>query len=393
MIFKNIHIMKNTLRNFQKYCNYKFATKNYISYYKQIIESNPALARPVEGENEWLKHWRTYDKNLSPLCYRIFSRYVNKDCDIIPLEYISSIIEPILTPLKYLSYYSDKNNFNKLLPNHFMPKVLLMNIDRLMFDGDYNLIDRDKIDTYLRDIQNKYNILILKPSRLASGNGVQILKKDNAGNLVNNRGKQLSASMLKEDYNANYLIQECVEQSEFMSQFNPSSVNTIRIATYRDLNGKVHYLSAGMRIGAKGSNVDNAHAGGKFCGISQDGKIGHYVCDWLGFKQSEHNGLYFNNNDWVIPDYEVIKQFAINVSERIIHHDLVALDIALNKDGKPILIEFNVGGFGAWFFLMGGQSIFGGMENQIMQRCYKAYQQLEFYIWQPIHKNHCLRGL
>ena len=88
----------------------------------------------------------------------------------------------------------------------------------------------------------------------------------------------------------------------------------------------------------------------------------------------------------------MVKDFAINVSNRSIHHDLVALDIALNENNEPRLIEFNVGGFGAWFFLMGGNSVFSGLEDSIMERCYKQYQKLEYFIWTPIHRNQCLRG-
>lgn len=383
--------MRKIIRNLLKKLLYKSTSKSCLSYYKEIIKANPHLAKPAKGENEWLKRWRVYDKNLSPLCYRIFSRYVEGNSEIIPLEYVASIVEPILTPHKYIFYYDDKNNFNKVLPNSFMPKVLLRNIDMLMLDGEYNQIDN--IDYFLNNLQNKYDKIVLKPSRLASGKGVQILKRDFNGNLITKNGKKLSIAMLHEDYGANFLLQECLEQSEFMSQFNPSSVNTIRMTTYRDESGNIIVTSSIMRIGAKGSDVDNAHSGGKFCGISSNGKVGNYVCDWLGTKQTKYNGLDFENNNWIVPNFERIKQFAQNISKHIIHHDIVALDIALDKDNAPKLIEFNVGGFGAWAFLMGGHSVFSNMDEQIFKRCYKAYQQLEFYIWTPIHRNSCLRAL
>lgn len=384
-------MIKRIVRNILKREAYKQGFRNYINLYKKIIERNPQLAEPAKGEKEWLGHWRKYDKNLSPLCYRVFSRYVKEGADIIPLEFIASMVEPILTPRKYQFYYSDKNNFNKLLPEVFMPKVFLMNIDGFMYDGKYNLLKHDEVEAYLRGLSKSQDRIVLKPSRQASGVGVQILKKDAYGNFANGKGRMLSLQMLKEDYGANYLLQECLNQSDYMSQFNSSSINTIRIATYRDGNGRVNYMSGGLRIGAKGAEVDNAHAGGKFCGVANNGKIGNYVCDWLGVRQTEYNGLDFKNNDWIIPNYNEVKKFAINVSERLLHHDLIALDIALNKENEPQLIEFNVGGFGAWFFLMGGNSVFSSFEDLIMERCYEQYQKLEYFIWTPIHKNQCLR--
>ena len=385
-------LIKNIIRDLQKSHFYKNTTRGYIDLYKKIIKANPQLEQPAEGEEEWLRHWRKYDRHLSPLCYRIFSRYVKEGTDIIPLEFVASMVEPVLTPHKYQFYYSDKNNFNKLLPRAFMPQTFLMNIDGLMFDGEYNLLKHAEIDSYLKEMAGLHDRLVLKPSRQSSGVGVQILQKNDKGVLVNNKGKTLSLQILDEDYGANYLLQECVVQSDYMAQFNPSSINTIRIAIYRNENGEVNYMSAVLRIGAKGADVDNAHAGGVFCGVSNEGKIGNYVCDWLGRRQVKYNGLDFENNDWGIPNYDMVKEFAISVSKHLVHHDLVALDIALNKDNEPRLIELNVGGFSAWLFLMGGNSVFSGLEDSIMERCYKQYQKLEYFIWTPIHRNQYLRG-
>ena len=165
---------------------------------------------------------------------------MKEGADIIPLEFIASMVEPILTPRKYQFYYSDKNNFNKLLPEVFMPKVFLMNIDGFMYDGKYNLLKHDEVEAYLRGLSKSQDRIVLKPSRQASGVGVQILKKDAYGNFANGNGRMLSLQMLKEDYGANYLLQECLNQSDYMSQFNSSSINTIRIATYRDGNGRTY---------------------------------------------------------------------------------------------------------------------------------------------------------
>lgn len=59
---------------------------------------------------------------------------------------------------------------------------------------------------------------------------------------------------------------------------------------------------------------------------------------------------------------------------------MVALDIALDKDNNPTLIEFNVGGFGSWFFYMGGNSVFGEYTHDIIERCYKDFKSLEYRI-------------
>ena len=128
-------MLKKIIRIILKRNLYKRATKGYILLYKRIIDANPELAKPAEKEKEWLEYWEKYDKNLSPLYCRVFSRYVNEDIkQMIPLEFIASMVEPILTPLKQRFFYSDKNNFNILLTKEYMPRIYLRNIDGFFYD-------------------------------------------------------------------------------------------------------------------------------------------------------------------------------------------------------------------------------------------------------------------
>lgn len=372
--------MKSILKTLYKKRIYFYRFRAYVRLYERIISMNPEFANKMEGEDKWLKKWRKYDKRLSPLCYRIFSHYVPQDIEIIPLELVSAIVEPVLTPLKYNAYYKDKNNFNKLLPNYFMPKVLFRNIDGLIYDENYELLDDYQADALLKSLSQQYDKVIVKPSRGDSGAGVEIMYRNKNGVLANKRDEELSLNVLRRDYTVNYLIQECIIQSEYMSQFNPSSVNTIRMAAYKDEKGMIHCLNAILRIGAKGANVDNTHAGGVFCGLSQDGKLGDWVCNSLGQRQNIYNGFLFENNDYIIPNYDKVRELVVEASRYLLHHDLIAYDIALDTENNPKLVEFNIEGFSSWFFLMSGNSVFRGLDEKVMARCYKMYSQLEYQL-------------
>ena len=87
---------------------------SYIRDYKECIAINPELGKPAEGENEWIEKWRKYDKRVSPLSYRIFSRYIGSDINILPMEVCANIIEPVLTPGHLAAFYNDKNSFGLL---------------------------------------------------------------------------------------------------------------------------------------------------------------------------------------------------------------------------------------------------------------------------------------
>ena len=64
-----------------------------------------------------------------------------------------------------------------------------------------------------------------------------------------------------------YILQERVSQSEELSRLSPTSLNTIRCLTYLDRDGRAHVIGATVRMGTGAGVVDNASAGGIFCGI------------------------------------------------------------------------------------------------------------------------------
>jgi len=245
-----------------------------------------------------------------------------------------------------------------------MPYVYVRNIRGFFFDNNYNSVGKDLLFELK---QNKVDSFVLKPSLEASGRGVKIFRFNN-GQYSASDNTVFSLELLNNVYKQDYLLQECVSQGSFNSYFNPTSLNTIRIATYRDVNtGKVHYLRAVMRIGRKGTEIDNSHAGGFFVGIDENGVLGKYLCNQWGERVEVFNGIDFKNNTFKVPDYEKIKQFAIKIGEKVVHHDLVAMDIAIDFENNPQLIEINVGGFSGKLFQLTSGTVFGDYTDEVME--------------------------
>lgn len=81
------------------------------------------------------------------------------------------------------------------------------------------------------------------------------------------------------------------------------------------------------------------------------------------------NDIDFKKIKFRIPNYEEVKQFAINVSLRIPHMSLFAHDIVLDKDNKPKLIEVNTQSFSYYFLQLTSGPIFGEYTDDIIQYC------------------------
>lgn len=344
-------------------------TVSYHRFYKQIITHNPGVDQSNEGESEWLQRWRKYDKKISPLSYRIFSHYIGPNIDILPMEICVNDIEPILTPIEFWEYYSDKCMLDKIIgstaDNQLTPITYLRNI-RGKYYVEYCPL-ASTVESVIESIPT--NKVIVKPSLDNSGHGVQLFSREDGNEFRNKNGELLNSQLLEKTYHSNFLVQECFQQSDFTAQFNPTSVNTIRMATYRDGKGVVHPLGAIMRIGGAGSFVDNAHAGGMFVGINSNGELGHYLSNQYGERETAFNGVDFLHAKYEVPRFSQIQQFAVRVSSNILHHDLVALDIILDKDNQPKVLETNVQAFSGWLFQFVSCPALGDYTEEVMERC------------------------
>ena len=339
-------------------------------HYKRIMKLTSIENKHVEGEEEWIERWSQFGFKASPIQFRVFSHYIGNDIDIVPEEISHRYIETVLNPTRYRGYYADKNVFDKLFPTGFFPKTILRKIDGLYFDTEYKrlYLNDDIFNEILKGAGSEK--VILKPSvEGISGRGVQMFTKNNAYiDWSNSKGEKLTLELLNK-YGKNLIIQEAVNQSEYISQFNQSSVNTLRLSVYRSvIDEEPHVTGAIMRIGGSGSIVDNAHAGGCYVGIKPDGSFCHEVMNQYGERRKVFNNISFEN-EYRYPNWDEVILFAKSVSQYIPHHRLLALDIVLDKDNHPHLIEFNIEGYSTWLFQFTVGPAFGCYTDEIIRYC------------------------
>lgn len=347
--------------------DYRIWKNDYASKAKNHV----GLDHPFVGEQAWMKKWsRLTNKKLSPISYRLYSSYIGENINIVPSEICRTIIEPILTPLQNESFYNDKNSFGLLIPKELMPFTIARRINGLLFDDDYLPIGENS----LFDRLEEYSKFIVKPTSGCSGRGISIFHK-HASSFFNKEG--VSFKEYIDTINNDYIIQECIEQSDFMAQFNASSVNTIRVNTYRDVKtGEIHVLGSVVRMGAPGSDVDNLFAGGAIIGVDSKGIFNKYFFDENGKRFTKYNHLDFENNTFRIPNYERVKEMCINISTRFPHQKLFAFDIALDKNNNPLLIEVNTHWYNPGVLQLNNGPLFGDYTDDVINFCLKEKERL-----------------
>lgn len=210
----------------------------------------------------------------------------------------------------------------------------------------------------------------LKPSvDTCSGVGVTLFRRE-GGIFTSGDGARLDGNYLM-GLGADWVVQEVIAQHPYMSQFNPSSVNTLRLCTYRSVvDEKVRVTGSIVRIGADGAFCDNAHAGGRFVGIDvESGRLHATTIDTEGTHLDTWNGVDFSKTTFEIPYWQGVKALAESVAARVVHSRLLAFDICLDAQSRPRMVELNNGCFSWWLFLNIGQDVFAGETRDVIAYC------------------------
>lgn len=193
--------------------------------------------------------------------------------------------------------------------------------------------DEDKAE-FCR-ILTKCGKLIVKPTRGGCGYGIEIVSMSD----YKNAEEVFDALLAK----GGYIAEEVVEQDPRVAVWNESSLNTFRIPTFRTADGvKIFYPS--IRIGRKGSIVDNAGAGGTFAAIdAETGVITTDGFDKHGHHFTEHPDSHVKYKGAQIPEWDALMAFVSEVHNAMPkEHKYIAYDMALSTRGW-VVIEANWG--------------------------------------------------
>ena len=282
---------------------------------------------------------------VEPYSYRLFSRFCGPTPDIIPEYILHHDVEPCLNPPEYWAELEDKNNFVHLLGADYLPRTVAW-------------CQKGHRLSIISNQWSEPTSYILKPS-VGTSCGERIVKLG-----------ALPTEEFLSNYGDDWVLQETIVQHPHLQRLCSTSVNTLRIAVYRSVcDEQSHITAAVLRVGKEGSVVDNASSGGRYVGVDlTTGHLHHNVYSMHGNPTAQWNGVDYREN-MTIPSWEAVQQMALQVSQRVPHQHLLALDIAVRMDGTPVLIEYNMGGFSAYFFHFTGCTVFGEWTEEVLDYC------------------------
>ena len=362
------------INQFKNLINILRYSRSEITYKKHIskIYNNLNIDRSLIDEKlvlEHKKYWNQISKKVNEKWFIVYS-YITSNPDVryVPENIYHNIIEEKLNNRKVSYAYRDKNFYEIYYDNRaIFPDCILRNIDGFFYTYNYEILNLNEIS--FSKLLNNYEIVLIKPA-LESGRGkkIDLFKKINE-KFLNKQNKLLTLQYLTNNYGANFLIQDYIKQHKYFSQFNPSSVNTIRIFTYRSvINDEIKVLHTVLRIGKKGNFVDDQFFGGIACKINDSHLLNNYATDKFGNKYYESNGIKFSEVSEV-PMIDEMKNLSVIIAKKNIHSRLMGFDFSVDSMKNVKLIEVNNQYAGINFFQMNSAPVFGEYTDEIIEFC------------------------
>lgn len=185
------------------------------------------------------------------------------------------------------------------------------------------------------DFLHKYRTIALKPQYSSWGIGFFKLTEEEFAS------KEDPKEFYQKLCEGRYLAEEFVQSCKELAAFHPSSLNTLRVITFRNRD-RFEVFGGGLRVGNNGLCVDNAHGGGIFCEI--DPESGKIITDGLdGYSNSyvthPMTGVPFKGMQ--IPRWKEVVELCKEASKELPCLRVVGWDVAILEDGTLELIEGN----------------------------------------------------
>lgn len=308
------------------------------------VKSNRAAMLDYRARWKW-SHAHLLSKNFYNAC-AYFSGMHHRDL-MPPNVYLHSV-EPVLNNKLMTEAYAEKGSYDKWLDKALLPYTIIRNVNGRLMDSDGQII-RDA-QMHLQHHQGNFRKIIVKPTTDSWGGKNVLVFEEKDGEHINvETGNVLDYNWLVNNYKANFIVQEFIEQHPFYKRFNPTSFNTFRVYTYKSVSdNQIHVLHVVLRVGKEGSQVDNISSGGTACGVKQDGKLRNF-----GLTKELERIAYLP----LLPELKLsevgklhmideVKQEAIKIAEHLPFNRIVGMDMGVDVNNKVRLIEINTDNIG-----------------------------------------------
>lgn len=328
-------------RQIRKNCLEEYSTRHLVT------------TLTAEQKKQIREYYGPYVKNVDPCAHAFFTQCMGEfHVDYMPDMIHYCYIDPYFNDWREANYVDNKCFYPRYFHGIKQAEILCSRINGMWFCGDFQQISAEQA---YKLVENEPEIVVKKAMGSEGGRGVYFVK-----------GSELEQVQAK--IRDDVAVQRPLVQHPYLAQLNDTSINSIRIISLLSDEG-VKCYSGILRIGIKGSRVDNASGGGLTCGI-HNGKLRKYAFDCIGHRLEEHPDSKVPFLDHPIPSYDKCLEAAKRLHVQVPRFRLISWDFTVNPEGEPVLIEANFKYGGLDIHQMNNGPIFGEDTKKILDEVF-----------------------
>lgn len=295
--------------------------------------------------------------------FEMFKKMYGFDARFLTHHIYLPVVARLLNDYKYTTIFDDKGLLGYVASSCI--KTPYCYVRRIGCDYYNNEMLQLSYDVAIRNCVNQDEIFVKPSHETSGGKGTKLLRMQ--GMTLEQKTK-----LVREELNGrdrDYVVQECLHQHPIMAQFNPTSINTLRITTLM-LNGKFSLGSIILRCGRQNSFVDNWGGGGLLIHVATDGKLNGIGYDIQLNEYRQNGDCIFS--ECIIPQMpEILSLIERAHRESFSICKFIGWDIAINEKGEPIVIELNSSQPGVIGEQLIAGPIFGNRTQEVIDYCKK----------------------
>ena len=336
----------------------KYTDPRRVSIYKKI-QLTDSQKRKIDS-----LYIENYGKKVPHIWHRHFTDFTgNFDEKYIPeLLYIPEFEAFMNINPEYNKVFSDKNVLPYIAKtaNVKVPETIISCIKGVYRNKENNIITKKEAIEVISNIGSVF----IKPSVDSnSGKNCAVLNVDGGIDKVSGR----TVAEIIESIGLDFLVQEKVICHKSISDIYPDSVNTFRIITYiwRD---EIKFMPVIMRIGRGGNCIDNAHAGGMFIAVDDDGTLHDTAFTEFNNRFSVHPDTKISYKGYKIECFSNVLSAAKAMHELIPQVGVVNWDFTIDETGAAVIIEMNINSGSVWLpQIAHGKGAFGDNTAEVLR--------------------------
>lgn len=304
--------------------------KNIDNTYYALIDNTSILTKKELNQiNEFYKKYvniRWYSHAFYKEKTGIF------DPLYIPDSIFNNYVDRYFNNWDIANYLDNKCYYLRMFNKVNQPKMVTYRTNNYWYNSDGIIIDFNNAVELV--FSNQSDCFIKKAINSFGGKGVYYF--DTA-----NKTKSDFINIIN-SIEGDIVIQEKIVQHPILAKLNEDSCNSVRVLSMLNSDGSVKIYSSILRMGLKGSKVDNASSGGISVGILSDGKLKDIAYTNKGEKFTKHPSSHVIFSDYSVPSYSKIIDLIKNIHPEFPYFRLISWDWAIDSNEEPVFIEANL---------------------------------------------------